>query len=367
VSRVLTVNKKAQSITFSALPVKTVGEADFNPGATASSGLLVSYTSSNTAVATIVNGQIHIVGVGTSTITASQAGNGTYAAAANVSQVLTVNRKAQTITFNTLAVKTVGDADFNPGATASSGLAVSYTSSNTAVATIVNGQIHIVGAGTSTITASQAGNVTYAPANNVSRVLTVNKKAQSITFSALPVKTVGEADFNPGATASSGLLVSYTSSNTAVATIVNGRIHLVAGGTSVITASQAGNAMYSAAPSVNQTLTVRNGTQTASLSPLSTQIQGTNDLIFTSTASSHAAKTVYPNPFSDYLSVDMGKDTSAEAGISISSLSGTVVYSKTHQASNGQIKINLSDLTTGTYLIKVKTSTAESIYKVYKE
>jgi hypothetical protein len=81
---------------------------------------------------------------------------------------------------------------------------------------------------------------------------------QTITFSSIPAKTVGDADFSPGATASSGLPVSYTSSNTAVATIVNGNIHIVAAGTSIITASQAGNATYNPAPNVTQTLTVVN-------------------------------------------------------------------------------------------------------------
>jgi autotransporter-associated beta strand protein len=87
---VLTVSQRSQTITFNALPAKTVGDADFNPGATASSGLLVSYISSNTAVATIVNGNIHIVGVGSTTITASQAGDATFVAASSVAQILLV-------------------------------------------------------------------------------------------------------------------------------------------------------------------------------------------------------------------------------------------------------------------------------------
>ncbi|WP_299241622.1 carbohydrate-binding protein [uncultured Aquimarina sp.] len=80
----------------------------------------------------------------------------------------------QTISFGTLPIKQVGDSDFSPDATASSDLSVSYTSSNTNVATIVNGNIHIVSDGISTITASQAGNNTYNAAPNVTRTLTVN-------------------------------------------------------------------------------------------------------------------------------------------------------------------------------------------------
>jgi hypothetical protein len=170
-----TITMQNQTITFAALPTKASGDADFNPGATASSGLPVTYSSSNTAVATIVSGNIHIVGIGTSTITASQAGNSNYNAATSVDRSLTVDKANQTITFPSLSAKSPGNADFNPGATASSGLTVTYSSSNTAVTTIVSGNIHIVGAGTSTITASQAGNSNYNAATDVVQVLTVNK------------------------------------------------------------------------------------------------------------------------------------------------------------------------------------------------
>lgn len=82
------------------------------------------------------------------------------------------------------------------------------------------------------------------------------KSNQAITFNPLASKAIGDANFNPAAIASSGLTVSYTSSNSNVATIVNGLVQIVGAGTSVITASQAGNSSYNAATSVSQTLTV---------------------------------------------------------------------------------------------------------------
>ncbi len=82
-------------------------------------------------------------------------------------------------------------------------------------------------------------------------------KAQTITFKTLPVVGLGDPAFAPGATASSLLPVSYTSSNPQVAVIENGKIRIVAAGTSVITASQSGDATYKAATAVKQTLTVK--------------------------------------------------------------------------------------------------------------
>lgn len=81
--------------------------------------------------------------------------------------------KSQDISFPTLPVKMLNDTDFLPGATANSGLTVSYSSSNTAVATIVNNKIHINGLGITNITAYQAGNSKFYPANNVSQQLAV--------------------------------------------------------------------------------------------------------------------------------------------------------------------------------------------------
>ncbi|MEI6555268.1 MAG: YDG domain-containing protein [Paludibacter sp.] len=251
--------KGTQTITFGSLPTKVVGDADFAPGATASSALAVSYASSNTAVATIVSRQIHIVGAGTTTITASQSGDATYEAATSVPQTLTVSGAAltaQTITFGALSAKTTGDAPFDLTATASSGLTVSYSSSNTAVATVSGSTVTIVGGGTTDITASQAGNGTYAAASNVIQTLTVNKQNQTITFGALSSKTDADAPFTVSPSSTSGLAVTLTSSNTAVALVSGSTITIVGAGTSTITASQAGNTIYNAATSVPQTLTV---------------------------------------------------------------------------------------------------------------
>jgi hypothetical protein len=244
-------SKLNQTIAFTALPTKAFGDIDFPVGATTSSSLIVMYASSNSAVATIVSSNIHIVGVGTATITASQAGDLTYNAATDVLQTLIVNKANQTISFATLPSKVVGDADFSTGVSASSSLTVSLASSNTAVATIVSGNIHIVGVGTAIITASQAGNSSFNAAVNVSQTLTVVGLTHTINF-LLPLKYTNSADFDPYAISSIGSPILYSSSNPAVATIVNNKIHIVAKGTSNITASAVGNGSYDAVSNVQQ-------------------------------------------------------------------------------------------------------------------
>ncbi len=82
------------------------------------------------------------------------------------------------------------------------------------------------------------------------------KALQSITFNPLPTQMAGAPELDPGAIASSGLPVTYTSSNTAVATIMNNKVQLLAEGISVITASQMGDAAFNPAINVTQNLTV---------------------------------------------------------------------------------------------------------------
>ena len=93
----ITVNKYDQTITFDPIPEKIYGLADFSP-ASASSGLTVNYTSSNTSVSTIVDNKVHIVGAGSSDITASQPGNSSFNAASDITRTLTVSKASLTAT-----------------------------------------------------------------------------------------------------------------------------------------------------------------------------------------------------------------------------------------------------------------------------
>jgi hypothetical protein len=118
-----------------------------------------------------------------------------------------------------------------------------------------------------TITVNQAHNDNYMDIGSVTQTLTVGKADQTITFGSLAGKKTGDAPFPLGATASSGLAVTYESSNLAVATVSGNTVTILGAGSTVITASQAGDANYNAATAVTQTLTVtQSGTTFASWS-----------------------------------------------------------------------------------------------------
>ena len=79
----------------------------------------------------------------------------------------------QTLTFPPLADSRVGNPDIDPAATSSGPLPITYVSSDFAVAVIANGKIHLVGAGTATITAYQKGNIDYADASPYPQTINV--------------------------------------------------------------------------------------------------------------------------------------------------------------------------------------------------
>jgi len=114
----------------------------------------------------------------------------------------------QTITFPNFTSKTYGDASFSPGATASSGLQVSYSSSNLSVATVsIDNKINIVGPGSANITALQSGNYSYVAVSGGSKILTVQPKAPII----LPATNIGSTFFTLNWTADNGLNDANTS------------------------------------------------------------------------------------------------------------------------------------------------------------
>jgi hypothetical protein len=286
----VTTTKADQTINFPVLPVKTYGDVDFSPGATASSGLPVSYSSSNTSVATIVGGNIHIVNSGTCTIFADQAGNASYNAAPQVSQTITVNKATLTVTaddkskiYNTPNPPlTNAITGFVNGETIAD-LTTQPTASTTATTSSNVGTYPITPSG------GTATNYTFTYVNGT---LTINKANQTISFPAIPAKSYGNPNFDPGATASSGLSVTYSTSDPSVAIIVANKVQITGTGTCTIFADQAGNGNYNAAPQVGQTLTVGKGNQTITFNTLPVKTYTNPDFSIAAYASASSGLTV---------------------------------------------------------------------------
>lgn len=369
-----------------------------NISATATSGLAVSYSSSNSSVLKVNSstGAIEAVNAGSATITATQSGNYKYNAASSITKSFTVTKNANTLSVSDKALKveetTAGYANKNSGAeihhtiddenvisynpstntitalnsgtaklriyqdptvayegvdktltvtvtkhdqtiswsnesaintnlkvdneqsvaaTASSNLAVTYTSSNSEVVTVDNsGNMKAVGAGSATITVSQAGNYKYNAASSISKTFTVTKYDQTISWNnnITDLNLIAGQTLNTNtAHASSYLPVVYSSSDTGVLDVDSstGLLTAVSEGTATITVSQAGNYKYNAATSITRNFTIAEKKQATFTpawwegenQPSSTDIKvGTNTTIELNNVATDATFTISAKP-----------------------------------------------------------------------
>jgi phospholipase C len=255
-------SRVAQMITFTTnAPATAAYNGSFSVAATAGSGLAVVFTSSGSCTNT---GATYTMtsGTGACTVIANQPGNTNYSAAPQVTQSTAATNASQTITFTANAPATAAyDSIFSVAATASSGLAVVFTSSgsctNTGATYTMTG-----GTGTCAVIANQPGNTNYSAAPQVTQSATTTQVSQTITFTKnAPGTAAYNSSFSVAATASSGLAVVFTGAgvctNSGVTyTITNST------GTCTVIANQPGSTNYSAAAQVTQSTAATNASQT---------------------------------------------------------------------------------------------------------
>jgi hypothetical protein len=256
VSKTFTIGNATQTITFGALGNRTYGDPKFTVSATADSDLTVTFSTLTTTACTVTPaGEVAIVGAGTCTITASQAGNANYAAAQDVSQSFTISPATATLSFVTADLaQTYDGSPRSVGVTTTpAGLGtVTVTYAGISPTVYATSETAPTAAGSYTVNASLA-NANYT-ATPISGTLVVAKKAQTITFAALGDKTYLDLDFSVSATASSFLPVSFAAAGSC--TVTGTLVHITGAGTCTITASQAGDSNHQAAPSVAQSFRV---------------------------------------------------------------------------------------------------------------
>ena len=249
---VLTVNKADQAIVWTTTPPTemTVGDSH-TLSATAPAGA-VSYVISGDA-AKLAGNILTAEKEGTVTITASQAGNGNYNAAANVTHTITINKATPTVTaWPTIA-------------------AVTYGATLEQALVLVGGEASV--AGTFAITDSynaadvpnagtHAYNVTFTPSEtnkyNIvsggSATLVVNKADQVLAWSFADCTLLPGQTLALDATSTCGAMT-YLVSGAAIS-VSGTTLTAVAEGTASIKATHAGNENYNAIESPEYTITV---------------------------------------------------------------------------------------------------------------
>jgi hypothetical protein len=194
-SGTLTIAKADQTLAFAPVGGVTVGRP-VTLAATASSGLPVTF-SVVSGEATLTDATLTVLNTDPVVIRATQAGDTNYTAIAADQTIADAAKQAQTIAFAAPDDRVASEGPFALTATASSGLPVTYT--------VVSGPATLSGAtvtltkasGLVTLRASQAGNATYAAADDVTRTFTVTAVGPQVFFG-----TISGAGAGPAASSS---------------------------------------------------------------------------------------------------------------------------------------------------------------------
>ncbi len=307
VTKTITVGQggpAAQSISFTAPATGVVGGSAVLSATGGGSGNPVVFSvdsSSGSGVCSVSGSTVSYLAAGSCVIDASQAGNASFTAAPQVTQTITVNAavQPQTISFTAPATGTVGGSAVLTATGGGSGNPVVFSvdaSSGPGVCTVsgTNGAtVNYAAAGSCVIDASQAGNASFTAAPQVIQTITVGQAAQTISFTAPASGTVGGSAVLAATGGGSGNPVVFSvdsSSGSGVCSVSGSTVSYLAAGSCVIDASQAGNASYTAAPTVTMTITVNQGPAFVTDSPPLTAVAG-QPYDYTFTASGTPAPT----------------------------------------------------------------------------
>ncbi len=322
-----------QTIDFSALSDKLTTDIPFDIAASASSGLSVNFEIIS-GPASISGNTITLDGVtGTVVVQASQTGDDIYAEATMVEQSFEVTLTAQIIGFDIIADKLTTDIPFDVMATASSGLPVSFDIVS-GPATVSGNTITLDGvAGTVVVQATQAGDDTYAAAIAVDQSFEVTLTPQTIDFEMIDDKLTTDLPFEIMATSTSGLPVSFEISGPA--SIVGNMITLDGvPGLVIVQANQEGDNTYAPAPSVEQSFEVL-------------MLDSNNEL-----DDFLAVISVYPNPVSQQLNVELSAQIIGTYQLMIHDVYGREFYKASYEGGADIVKqIDVHDFADGLYML----------------
>ena len=297
----------------------------------------VKWTTSNSTVATVNNGVVTANNEGSATITAFFAYNGS-----NYSATCNINVKNPGITLSDTSKTIYQTNTFSLKATTlPSNLTVFWSSSNSNVATVSNGNVTAVNPGTATITASFSyEGTTYSASCNVT-VKEVSVKLDQTS------KTVYQTDeFTLTATSTpTGQSISWSSSDSSIAKVSNGKVTAVNPGTAKITASFVyGGKTFSASCSV----TVKKVSLELNAHERSVMIGETSSL--TATTSPGGLNVTWESTNNMVASVDGGKIIAKAPGTII--ITASMIY-------NGKIYSDKCSLTVVMPSVKMKYTQAK--------
>ena len=269
------------SVENSTVDMKVNDEIDAGASLTPADAGNVSYTSSNSSVAVVEGGKIKALAEGSANITVSFAGDDKYATAEN--KTITVNvslNEASLSVDNSTLDLFVGDYYTLTVNTYPEGLVVTFTPDNSGVVSVdENGKVTALKEGEGSVRVSVGGDGVY-ELTVIDVTVTVKKIPTEISVenSTVDMKVNDEIDAGASLTPADAGNVTYTSSNSSVAIVKDGKIIAVGEGSANITVSFAGDDTYATAE--NKTIEVTVNLRDASISVLNDTVSIVIDEVY---------------------------------------------------------------------------------------
>ena len=212
----------------------------------------LTWSSSNTSVATVSNGVVKAVGFGTATITAKSNNGKTASCSVTVNPIQPTGIKATPETSTLYGLNGTVRLSANVMPSNATNKAVTWSSNNTSVATVSSdGTVKAVGYGTAVITAKTVNGLTSNCTVTVNPIAVtgVSLNKNSLSFTGTGSSQTLTATVSPSNATNKTL--TWSSSNTSVATVSNGVVKAVGFGTATITAKSNNGKTASCSVTVN--------------------------------------------------------------------------------------------------------------------
>lgn len=290
----------------------------YSDNSTANLTVYSTWSSSDTAVASIYNGTITAKAVGTATVSATFDGVTQTAQVKVTKKVKALTKDTQSLDLRKDATATIKlTATYSDNTTADVTAEADWTSTNDNVATVVNGKVTAIGAGTATITAVYGGKTVTVgtKVEVISRLEASQSKVSMLLEGTAPAITL-TATYADGTTSDVTSKAVWSSSDEDIAAVVNGTIRAYGAGTAVLTATYG-------TKSANITVDVdKTSILTVDDDSLYLSVKGTKQLKLTATLAAGGSSDVtgsaaWSSSDSSIVSVDEGLVTANKSGSAV--------------------------------------------------
>ncbi|MGA1566470.1 MAG: invasin domain 3-containing protein [Ilumatobacteraceae bacterium] len=292
----VTIAKASQTITFTnpAPSGATYGDAPIPVSPSSDSGLVVTLTPTDTSVCTVSGGGVNLVRAGNCVITASQAGDANFLAAADVVRSFTIAKANQaTVTMTSPSTAIFGET-ITLAAAGGSGTGQLVFGVEAGSCTIANSTTLTLGnvGSLCQVSATKSTDANFNATTSATQTITITQAGQTLAFtSTVPSSPVSGGTYTPSATAvstvtgaSSGVVPTFAVAGSC--SLAGGVVTFTASGNCTVTASAGSNSNFTAATDVFQVIVVGSINQNITFAQPTNKSFGSSAFSLGATASS---------------------------------------------------------------------------------